>query len=362
MSNIIRNTLTIYGPLDAADRIAGRIVRGGMEAFGPIPSTASPAHMHMDIWAARLEPTAAATAEEGEPTQDEIEEVKADLLMEQGDEASEARDAALMREIDSRERERERCLDGLHTVSQRSDEPTPYQIQEALEAQAEEDAQAYEDGREDWLAEVNEFELLMGYRTPIFEDEHIIAQEGLSIRRRLAAEKAAAKELDQSEELDRLVSEDLALEAATNWKRADKHMTPEESKKLETEDEEPCDERMILQEIARGRTEPTDLVTPEQAKALLKIDDDKELYRALDLLKDQAAAAYQKELAERAKILWPKIERFRALGMTVDEARSAAHEEFLAETGIDLRSTVTRRCEIILTPEDIGRAIDATVG
>jgi hypothetical protein len=68
----------------------------------------------------------------------------------------------------------------------------------------------------------------------------------------------------------------------------------------ETEDEEPCDERMILQEIARGRTEPTDLVTPTQARELLKIDNEKELHRALDLLtmirRRAAAAGHQNRL------------------------------------------------------------------
>ncbi len=38
MANSIRNILTIYGPLDVADRFIGRFSRGGMEKFAPIPS------------------------------------------------------------------------------------------------------------------------------------------------------------------------------------------------------------------------------------------------------------------------------------------------------------------------------------
>jgi hypothetical protein len=103
MSNSTRNILTVLGPLDAADRFVGRIVRGGLEGFIPIPPAATPAHTYMGIWAARLGDAAdlaAVVAEDAltdQPTPEQIQE------------ALEA--------------------------------PAPGQIQEAIEAQAEADAE-----------------------------------------------------------------------------------------------------------------------------------------------------------------------------------------------------------------------------
>jgi len=97
---------------------------GGPKPFVPIPSTASPAYQYMDIWAARF-------GDVGDP-------------------------AAAIEE------------DGL------TDDPTSDQIQEALEAQAEADAEAYFDGLDEYVAQVNEWHELMGYR---MTDEQFIAQQ-----------------------------------------------------------------------------------------------------------------------------------------------------------------------------------------
>jgi len=108
-----RHFLTIDGPLDEADRLIGH---GGMEAFVPIPSTASPAHTHIDIWRARLSDDADLTAvvEEDavtdEPTQEQI---------------LEALEAQAEVEVDEKERQErlerqayiEEYLDGLDTVA-----------------------------------------------------------------------------------------------------------------------------------------------------------------------------------------------------------------------------------------------------
>ena len=52
MSNSIRNSITVYGPLDAADRFVGRFVRGGMESFVSVLPTTSPAHKYTETWGA----------------------------------------------------------------------------------------------------------------------------------------------------------------------------------------------------------------------------------------------------------------------------------------------------------------------
>jgi hypothetical protein len=122
-------------------------------------------------------------------------------------------------------------------------------------------------------------------------------------RKRQHAASEELEELDRSGELEQHLNDDLAPETATHWKRPEKYMTPQGVGRRmysQVEVEEPCDERHIVQEISRRRTEPTDLVTPEQAKEVLK-PDAKELNRALDLLKEPADAAYQQELVERAK-------------------------------------------------------------
>ena len=87
-----RNSFTIVDPLDEAVRIIGH---SGMEAFEPIPSTASST---MDIWAVRLEhPKAPVVAERLGTDADLSSVVEEDAL---------------------------------------TDEPTPDQVEEALEAQA----------------------------------------------------------------------------------------------------------------------------------------------------------------------------------------------------------------------------------
>ena len=52
MANSIRNILTIYGAPDEADRFVGRFLRGGMEAFMPIPTNANPARKYSETWGA----------------------------------------------------------------------------------------------------------------------------------------------------------------------------------------------------------------------------------------------------------------------------------------------------------------------
>jgi hypothetical protein len=52
MAYSIRNILTIFGPLNEADRFIGRFVRNGMEAFVPVSPTASPAHKYSETWGA----------------------------------------------------------------------------------------------------------------------------------------------------------------------------------------------------------------------------------------------------------------------------------------------------------------------
>ena len=52
MAKSIRNSLTIYGAPDEADRFTGRFLRGGMAAFMPIPPTANPARKYSEIWGA----------------------------------------------------------------------------------------------------------------------------------------------------------------------------------------------------------------------------------------------------------------------------------------------------------------------
>jgi hypothetical protein len=52
MANSIRNLLTIFGPQLEADRFIGRFVRGGMEAFVPVPPTASPTDKCSETWGA----------------------------------------------------------------------------------------------------------------------------------------------------------------------------------------------------------------------------------------------------------------------------------------------------------------------
>src|ERR1022692_2820925 len=50
MANIYRNILTVFGPLDEADRFVGRFVPGGMEAVMPIPADAKPNRRYSEIW------------------------------------------------------------------------------------------------------------------------------------------------------------------------------------------------------------------------------------------------------------------------------------------------------------------------
>jgi len=52
MANPIRNILTLYGAPDEADRFVGRFLRGGLEAFMPIPPEANPARKHSETWGA----------------------------------------------------------------------------------------------------------------------------------------------------------------------------------------------------------------------------------------------------------------------------------------------------------------------
>jgi hypothetical protein len=50
MANSIRNILTIFGPLNDADRFIGRFVRNGMEAFVPIPRNVVISSKYADKW------------------------------------------------------------------------------------------------------------------------------------------------------------------------------------------------------------------------------------------------------------------------------------------------------------------------
>jgi len=52
MATSIRNILSIYGPPDEVDRFVGRFVRGGMEAFVPLPAAANPANKYSETWGA----------------------------------------------------------------------------------------------------------------------------------------------------------------------------------------------------------------------------------------------------------------------------------------------------------------------
>ena len=52
MANPIRSILTIYGAPDEADPFLGRFLRGGLEAFMPVPPDASPARQYSETWGA----------------------------------------------------------------------------------------------------------------------------------------------------------------------------------------------------------------------------------------------------------------------------------------------------------------------
>jgi hypothetical protein len=52
MANSIRNILTNYGAPDEADRFVGRFLRGGLEAFMPVPPDANPPRKYSETWGA----------------------------------------------------------------------------------------------------------------------------------------------------------------------------------------------------------------------------------------------------------------------------------------------------------------------
>ncbi len=384
-----RNIIAHFGPLEAADRSIGR---DGMETFAPIPSTAGPTHQYMDIWAANLEPTAAATAEdliEGpeldfalaearelnkemqgkidpEPTA-ENSDVDELFLRWTAEFPKHDRKSASPEEISwedylranpDYEMTASEELELLQSDSKYGTdrEPTAEEIEETLISEHEcalegwyqpidlKEVEEHDTYTDDWYKRLpaNMVERILidtchtnadrlNRLVTMFKKGNEIALQYLFHEVVSGPEAGSDIDVDALLEIAQKLADlpanqicfgthgykPLVQMTQAQWTAEHAPLPMYDHIGMREADDAQFDlDRSVPQEIARGRTNPTDPFSPEQARELLKIEDVKGFYAALDNLKRQNQASDDLEmqcqhLCHQYERAWDRLQSYR---------------------------------------------------